>query len=55
MSTPSPVRAHNLSPLRQQHHENHAPYSQQRISDGVGDGVAQAGDPTLGTVVDHAE
>src|SRR3981189_1377451 len=56
MSTALPVRAHaDFSPLGQQHYEHHAPDSQQRVSDCVGDGVTQAGNLTLGTVIDHAE
>src|SRR6266436_848317 len=55
MSTALPVRAHCFSPLSQQHHEHHAPYGQQRISNGVGDGIPQAWDLALGTVIDHAE
>src|SRR3954464_13800879 len=41
--------------LGQQHDKNHAPDRQQRVPDGVGDGVAKARDLTLGPVVDHAE
>ena len=56
MSTALPARAHqDFSPLGQQHHEHHAPDGQQRVSDGIGDGVTQAGDLALGTVIDHAE
>src|SRR5947209_13280996 len=45
----------DFSPLGQQNYQHHAPDGQQRVSDCVSDGVAQAGNLALGTVVDHTE
>ena len=41
--------------LAQQYDEHHAPDGQQCVSDRVSDGVTQAGNLTIGTVIDHAE
>src|SRR6266576_2828362 len=56
MSGAFAVRAHqDLSPLGQQNYQHHAPDGQQRVSDGIGDGVTETGNLALGAVVDHAE
>src|ERR1700754_1311902 len=48
-------RSHRLSRLRQQDDKNHSPDCQQRVSDGICNGVAKPRNLALGAVVDHAE
>src|SRR6266480_2955455 len=45
----------DLPPLGQQNYQHHAPDGEQRVSDGIGDGVTETGNLALGAVVDHAE
>src|ERR1700710_823477 len=45
-------RSHRLSRLSQQNDKNHSPDRQQRVSDRVGDGVAESRNLALGAVVD---